>query len=106
MASLLLGTVSLGQAAQSFLDIWDAALAFLGIVALSVTLDAMGFFKWAALRVVKFAGGSGLRLYFYIALLTAAVSILFANDSAVLILTPIVLEIVTCLRVCENYVGF
>ena len=59
-ASLLLGTVSLGQAAQSFLNIWDAALAFLGIVALSVTLDAMGFFRWAALRVVKLAGGSGL----------------------------------------------
>ena len=98
-ASLLLGTVSLGQAAQSFLNIWDAALAFLGIVALSVTLDAMGFFRWAALRVVKMAGGSGLRLFFYIALLTAAVSILFANDSAVLILTPIVLEVVTCLGI-------
>jgi arsenical pump membrane protein len=99
VASLLLGTVSLGQAAQSFLDIWDAALAFIGIIALSVTLDAMGFFRWAALRVVRIAGGSGLRLYFYVALLTAAVSILFANDSAVLILTPIVLEIVTSLGV-------
>jgi arsenical pump membrane protein len=99
VASLVIGTVSLGQAAQSFLDIWDAALAFLGIIALSVTLDAMGFFRWAALRVVKLARGSGLRLYFYIALLTAAVSILFANDSAVLILTPIVLEIVTCLGI-------
>jgi arsenical pump membrane protein len=99
VASLLLGTVSLGQAAQSFLDIWDAALAFIGIIALSVTLDAMGFFRWAALRVVRLAGGSGLRLYFYVALLTAAVSILFANDSAVLILTPIVLEIVTCLGI-------
>ncbi len=98
-ASLLLGTVSLGQAARSFLDIWDAALAFLGIVALSVTLDAMGFFRWAALRVVRIAGGSGLRLFIYICLLTAAVSILFANDSAVLILTPIVLEIVTCLGI-------
>ena len=99
VASLLLGTVSLGQAARSFLDIWDAALAFLGIVAMSVTLDAMGFFKWAALRVVKMAGGSGLRLFVYISLLTAAVSILFANDSAVLILTPIVLEVVTCLGI-------
>ncbi|HUJ84488.1 MAG TPA: ArsB/NhaD family transporter [Candidatus Acidoferrales bacterium] len=99
VASLVLGTVSLGQAARSFLDIWDAALAFLGIVALSVTLDAMGFFKWAALRVVNMAGGSGLRLFFYISLLTAAVSILFANDSAVLILTPIVLEVVTCLGI-------
>ena len=99
VASLLFGTVSLGQASQSFLDIWDAALAFLGIIALSVTLDALGFFRWAALRVVRFAGGSGVRLYFYIAILTATVSILFANDSAVLILTPIVLEIVTCLGI-------
>jgi arsenical pump membrane protein len=99
VASLLLGTVTLGQAAESFLNIWDAALAFLGIVALSVILDAMGFFKWAALRVVKLAGGSGVRLYFYVTLLTAVVSILFANDSAVLILIPIVLEIVTCLNI-------
>jgi arsenical pump membrane protein len=101
-ASLLLGTVSVGQAALAFLDIWDAALAFIGIVALSVTLDAMGFFRWAALRVVRLAGGSGLRLYFYVALLTAAVSILFANDSAVLILTPIVLEVVTCLGISSD----
>ncbi len=99
VASLLLGTVSLGQAAESFLDIWDAALAFIGIVAFSVILDAMGFFKWAALKVVKAARGSGLRLYIYISLLTAAVSILFANDSAVLILTPIVLEIISQLKI-------
>lgn len=99
VASLVLGTVTVGQAAQSFLDIWDAALAFIGIVALSVTLDALGFFRWAAVRVVRFAGGSGLRLYFYVALLTAVVSVLFANDSAVLILTPIVLEVVTCVGI-------
>ena len=87
VASLLVGTVTLGQAAESFLDIWDAVLAFLGIRALSVTLDAMGFFRWAALRVVKLSRGSGLRLNFYIALLTAAVIILFVNDSAVSILS-------------------
>ena len=101
-ASLLLGVVSLNQAAQSFLDIWDAALAFIGIVALSVTLDAMGFFRWAALHVIKSAGGSGLRLYLYVSLLTAAVSILFANDSAVLILTPIVLEIVLAMGISPD----
>ena len=98
-ASLLFGTVTLNDAATAFVDIWDAALAFIGIVTLSVTLDAMGFFKWAALKVVKLAGGSGLKLYFYISLLTACVSILFANDSAVLILTPIVLEIISQLKI-------
>ena len=99
LASLLLGTVTLSQAAGAFVDIWDAALAFIGIVAFSVVLDAMGFFKWAALKVVKLAKGSGLRLYVYVSLLTAAVSILFANDSAVLILTPIVLEIIIALKI-------
>jgi len=98
-ASLLLGTVTLSDAAAAFVDIWDAALAFIGIVTLSVTLDAMGFFKWAAIKVVKLAGGSGLKLYFYVSLLTACVSILFANDSAVLILTPIVLEIISQLKI-------
>ncbi len=62
----------------------------------------MGFFKWAALRVAKLANGSGVRLYFYIALLAATVSILFANDSAVLILTPLVLEIVQQLKLEMN----
>ncbi len=98
-ASLLLGTVTLSQAYVSFFSIWDAALAFLGIVALSVVLDALGFFRWAALCVVKAAAGSGLRLYFYVTLFTTAVSILFANDSAILILIPIILEIVTCLNI-------
>jgi len=97
--SLLLGTVSVYDVLQSFIDIWDAALAFVGIVALSVTLDAMGFFKWAALKVVKFSRCSGIRLYVYITLLTAAVSILFANDSAILILTPIVLEVVSEMKI-------
>jgi len=51
------------------------------------------------MKVVKLAAGSGLKLYFYVALLTASTSILFANDSAVLILTPIVLEIISQLKI-------
>lgn len=98
-ASLLLGTVTVPDALEVFHTIWDAALAFLGIVLVSRTLDAMGFFRWAAFKVLRLARGNGLKLYFYIALLTVAVSILFANDSAVLILTPIVLEIITGLRI-------
>ncbi|MGQ9530927.1 MAG: ArsB/NhaD family transporter [Candidatus Bathycorpusculaceae bacterium] len=101
-ASLLLGTVSLSDAAAAFVDIWDAALAFIGIVTLSVVLDAIGFFKWAAMKVVKLTVGSGLKLYFYVALLTACTSILFANDSAVLILTPIVLEVISQLKIDDN----
>lgn len=49
-ASLLFGTVMLSDATAAFVDIWDAALTFIGIVTLSVTLDAMGFFEWAAIK--------------------------------------------------------
>jgi arsenical pump membrane protein len=73
-----------------------------GIVTLSVTLEVMGFFKWTALRVARLARGDGVRLYLYIGLLAAAVSILFSNDSAVLILTPIVLEMVKQLNIDEH----
>jgi arsenical pump membrane protein len=102
IASLLIGTVTVADAVSALLNIWDAALAFVGIVTLSVTLDTMGFFRWAALRVAKIAHGSGIKLYFLIALLTAAVSILFANDSAVLILTPIVMEMVRQLKMTKQ----
>jgi arsenical pump membrane protein len=102
IASLLLGTVSVGDAAVALGSIWDAALAFVGIVTLSVTLDTMGFFRWAALRIANLARGNGVRLYFYTALLTAAVSVLFANDSAVLILTPIVMEMVRQLKMTKG----
>lgn len=98
LASLLLGTVTLEDAFQAFIEIWDAALTFVGIVMLSLTLDAMGFFKWAALKAVRFSRGDGVKLYFAISALAAIVSILFANDSAVLILTPIVLEVVSQLK--------
>ncbi|RDE10766.1 MAG: arsenical efflux pump membrane protein ArsB [Candidatus Thorarchaeota archaeon] len=102
VASLLLGTVTAADAIVAFGNIWDAALAFVGIVMLSVTLDAMGFFRWAALRVARLAHGHGVRLFFYISLFTAAVSILFANDSAVLILTPIVMEMVKELKTSKE----
>jgi arsenical pump membrane protein len=102
VASILLGTVTVADAVDAFYDIWDAALAFVGIVTLSVTLEVMGFFKWTALRVARLARGDGVRLYFYVGFLAAAVSILFANDSAVLILTPIVLEMVKQLNIDEH----
>jgi arsenical pump membrane protein len=102
VASLLLGTVTISDAVFALASIWDAALAFLGIVTMSVTLDAMGFFKWGALAVARLAHGNGIRLYFYIALLTAAVSILFANDSAVLILTPLVMEMIRQLKMSRQ----
>ncbi len=78
--------------------VWNATFAFIAIIIISLLLDEAGFFCFIALYVAKWAKGSGSRLFCYIVLLGAAVSALFANDGAALILTPIVIAILAALR--------
>ena len=78
--------------------VWNATFAFIAIIIISLLLDEAGFFRFIALYVAKWAKGSCSRLFCYIVLLGAAVSALFANDGAALILTPIVIAILAALR--------
>ncbi|MFS0784244.1 arsenic transporter [Bacillus sp. 1P06AnD] len=75
-----------------------ATITILSTIVMSIVLESIGFFRWAAFNLAKKAKGSGIRLYWYINLLCFLMTMFFNNDGSILITTPIIIQTLTLLK--------
>ncbi|CAM2915920.1 arsenic transporter [Paenibacillus sediminis] len=95
---LLLGIVPLRDVFSIFEIVSGASITILSTIVMSIVLESIGFFQWAAVNLSIKARGSGTVLFWYINLLCFSMTLFFNNDGSILITTPIIIRTLSLLR--------
>lgn len=86
---ILIGSVSFHDLGVIAGTVTDAAITILATIVMAIVLESFGFFHWVAEKLAELAKGSGIRLFWYVNLLSFLMTLFFNNDGSILITTPI-----------------
>lgn len=95
---LAIGIVSISNVVEIFGIVLGASITILSTIVMSIVLESIGFFRWAAYNLLNKANGSGRMLYWYTNLLCFVMTLFMNNDGSILITTPIIIHIVSILK--------
>lgn len=98
IAIYLLGIVSLTDIIKIIGIVNGAAVTILSTIVMSIVLESVGFFRWAAYNLAMKSNGSGRVLFWYINVLCFLMTMFFNNDGSILITTPIIIQTLAMLN--------
>ncbi len=87
---MALGYEPIAAAADAIGQQWNILLFILGLMVLSATAEESGAFQWLTEFLLERAHGSPRRLFIFLFLAAAVVTVLFSNDATAIALTPVV----------------
>jgi len=98
LAILLFGMVSFTDLVSIIEIVNGAAITILSTIVMSIVLESIGFFRWAAFNLAIRSNGSGKALFWYINALCFLMTMFFNNDGSILITTPIIIQTLNVLN--------
>lgn len=98
IAIVLFGIVNYADIINIVGIVHGAAITILSTIVMSIVLESVGFFKWAAYNLAQKSKGSGILLFWYINALCFLMTMFFNNDGSILITTPIIIQTLNILK--------
>jgi len=94
----LFGIVNFSDIISIIGIVHGAAITILSTIIMSIVLESIGFFRWAAINLAIRSQGSGRALFWYINALCFLMTMFFNNDGSILITTPIIIQTLNVLN--------